>query len=117
MGLLTFVVEPLRGLFPNNFILFASTTSLFGLLVLAIVVNVLQQLLIKKRNEPPVVFHWVPFFGSTVTYGIDPYEFFFSAREKVDASILFKSIADSKSSTAMCLHSFYLGRKQQCTWE
>jgi sterol 14-demethylase len=52
-------------------------------LVLAVVLNVLNQLLFKNPNEPPVVFHWLPIVGSTVTYGIDPYRFFFENRAKV----------------------------------
>lgn len=55
----------------------------FSFIVAAIVLNVLKQLLIKNPNEPPLVFHWVPFFGSTIVYGMDPYKFFFSNREKV----------------------------------
>jgi sterol 14-demethylase len=51
--------------------------------VLAIVLNVLNQLLFKNPNEPPVVFHWVPIIGSTITYGIDPYRFFFENKAKV----------------------------------
>jgi hypothetical protein len=35
------------------------------------------------NNEPPVVFHWLPIIGSTVTYGIDPYKFFFAQQKKV----------------------------------
>lgn len=58
-------------------------SALISLCVLAIVLNVLSQLLFKNPKEPPVVFHWVPFVGSTITYGIDPYKFFFSCREKV----------------------------------
>ena len=50
--------------------------------VLTIVLNVLKQLLFRNPHEPPVVFHWIPFIGSTVTYGIDPYKFFFRCREK-----------------------------------
>ncbi len=57
--------------------------SLLSCFVLAIVVNVLSQLLLRNPNEPPVVFHWVPFIGSTITYGIDPYRFFFSCQKKV----------------------------------
>jgi sterol 14-demethylase len=53
------------------------------LIVLSVLTNVLVQLLFKNPNEPPVVFHWFPFIGSTVTYGIDPYKFFFNARKKV----------------------------------
>ncbi|KAF2480722.1 eburicol 14 alpha-demethylase [Neohortaea acidophila] len=55
----------------------------FALFVtLSILLNVLSQLLFRNPHEPPVVFHWVPFFGSTITYGIDPYRFFFACREK-----------------------------------
>ncbi|KAI9890435.1 MAG: Sterol 14-alpha demethylase [Vezdaea aestivalis] len=50
--------------------------------VLSIVLNVFNQLLFKNPHEPPVVFHWVPFFGSTILYGLDPYKFFFGCREK-----------------------------------
>ncbi|KAI9039337.1 cytochrome P450 [Aspergillus affinis] len=49
---------------------------------LSVAVNFLRQLLFKSPHEPPVVFHWFPFIGSTVKYGIDPYKFFFSCREK-----------------------------------
>ncbi|PWZ03716.1 putative sterol 14 alpha-demethylase [Testicularia cyperi] len=51
--------------------------------VVAIVLNVAQQLLLPKpKNLPPVVFHFVPIIGSAVTYGIDPYKFFFDCRAK-----------------------------------
>ncbi|PLB41256.1 cytochrome P450 [Aspergillus candidus] len=52
-----------------------------GALVL-VVLNVARQLLFRNPKEPPVVFHWVPFLGSTIAYGIDPYAFFSSCREK-----------------------------------
>jgi hypothetical protein len=52
-------------------------------LVLAVVYNVLAQLLLKNPNEPPVVFHWLPVIGNTVMYGMDPYRFFFECRAKV----------------------------------
>jgi sterol 14alpha-demethylase len=52
-------------------------------LVLAVVCNVLAQLLLKNPNEPPVVFHWFPVVGNTVMYGMDPYRFFFECRAKV----------------------------------
>ncbi len=65
----------------------ASTLAIagYGLVIFiaaAILINVLRQVLIKNPNEPPIVFHWVPIIGSTITYGIDPYNFFFSCREK-----------------------------------
>ena len=54
-------------------------------LVLAtiVLINVLSQVLSKRRTEPPVVFHWLPIIGSTVTYGIDPFKFFFECQKKV----------------------------------
>ena len=54
--------------------------SIISLIILA---NVLQQTLLKKPNEPPVVFHWLPVVGSTVTYGLDPFKFFFQCQAKV----------------------------------
>ncbi|KAF2759408.1 cytochrome P450 [Pseudovirgaria hyperparasitica] len=82
MGLLSAIVNPLVHISSD-----ISTPALIGasfaiFLTLSIVLNVLRQLLFKNPNEPPVVFHWVPFFGSTIVYGIDPYKFFFSCREK-----------------------------------
>ena len=53
------------------------------LVILAIVWNVLRQVLFKNLNEPPVVFHWVPIIGSTITYGIDPFKFFLENQKKV----------------------------------
>ncbi|KAF2146396.1 uncharacterized protein K452DRAFT_348920 [Aplosporella prunicola CBS 121167] len=50
--------------------------------VVLINVNVLRQLLYRNKNEPPVVFHWVPFLGNTISYGMDPYGFFLKCREK-----------------------------------
>ncbi|KAL4932813.1 cytochrome P450 [Aspergillus undulatus] len=47
-----------------------------------ILLNVARQLFFRNKNEPPVVFHWIPFVGNTVTYGMNPYKFFFSCREK-----------------------------------
>lgn len=54
--------------------------------VLAVITHVFRQLFFRNPHEPPVVFSWIPFFGSTITYGIDPYKFFFSCREKVSAT-------------------------------
>ncbi|PPJ51857.1 hypothetical protein CBER1_09576 [Cercospora berteroae] len=44
--------------------------------------NVLKQIFFKDSHKPPVVFHWLPLIGSTVSYGQDPYAFFFACREK-----------------------------------
>ncbi|MCJ1465999.1 Lanosterol 14-alpha-demethylase [Pseudocyphellaria aurata] len=53
-----------------------------SLLVLVILYNLLQQLFFKHPNEPPIVFHWLPIIGSTISYGIDPYKFFFDCQAK-----------------------------------
>jgi sterol 14alpha-demethylase len=57
--------------------------ALGALITLAILLNIANQLLFKNPDEPPLVFHLLPFIGSTITYGIDPFVFFFSCREKV----------------------------------
>lgn len=83
MGILAAVSEPLRDLLSNKSTSVVIAGGFLSFFVVAVVFNVLGQLLIKNPNEPPLVFHWVPFIGSTITYGIDPYRFFFSCREKV----------------------------------
>ncbi|KAI5466371.1 cytochrome P450 [Mariannaea sp. PMI_226] len=50
--------------------------------VLSVFLNVASQILFKNPNEPPLVFHWFPFIGSTVTYGMDPPKFFKENRAK-----------------------------------
>lgn len=56
--------------------------SFIGLVILA---NILQQL-VKRPNEPPVVFHYVPIFGSAIAYGMNPFNFFFECQKKVFAN-------------------------------
>lgn len=51
--------------------------------LIVVVVNLIHQQFFYRRNEPPLVFHWFPFVGNTVAYGMDPYKFFFECREKV----------------------------------
>lgn len=59
----------------------------YGLLsaLAAIALNIVYQwsYRILNRTKPPLVFHWIPFLGSTISYGINPYNFFFSCQEKV----------------------------------
>ena len=83
MGILATVTESLRIPLYNQSVGVIIAGGLLALIILAVVFNVLGQLLVKNPNEPPVVFHWIPFIGSTVTYGIDPYKFFFSCQKKV----------------------------------
>lgn len=88
MGLLATIAGPLVDLISHRSIGVVIASGVASFVVLAILLNVLKQLLFRNPNEPPVVFHWVPFIGSTITYGIDPYKFFFSCRQKVWCSRL-----------------------------
>ncbi|KAL4895204.1 cytochrome P450 [Aspergillus ambiguus] len=63
-----------------SFLLVGSYAALGALSLIAW--NVIRQLLFRNPTEPPVVFHWIPFLGSTISYGIDPYAFFASCRQK-----------------------------------
>ncbi|KAJ5221143.1 uncharacterized protein N7469_010030 [Penicillium citrinum] len=53
-----------------------------GIVLISVLLNVFNQLFLYNRNEPPVVFHWFPILGSTISYGMDPYQFFFACRQK-----------------------------------
>lgn len=53
-------------------------------LVVSVVLNVFKQILFKDPHRPPVVFHWFPFVGSTITYGRDPLKFFEDCKKKVN---------------------------------
>ncbi|OBT60788.1 hypothetical protein VE03_09960 [Pseudogymnoascus sp. 23342-1-I1] len=50
--------------------------------IVTIALNIIRQLCFYNKNEPPVVFHWVPFLGNTITYGMKPYVFFAAAQKK-----------------------------------
>ncbi|KAI9701390.1 MAG: Lanosterol 14-alpha-demethylase [Bogoriella megaspora] len=82
MGILETIAGPLAERLANTSTGLVVCAGIASLIVLTIVLNALKQLLSRNPNEPPIVFHWVPFIGSTITYGIDPYKFFFSCREK-----------------------------------
>lgn len=88
MGLLAVILERLHEQLCFRSLGAIIAGGLLSFLVLAIVLNVLGQLLLKNANEPPLVFHWVPFFGSTITYGIDPYHFFFRCQKKVETILV-----------------------------
>lgn len=64
-------------------LLFTASVSTVAALAVLVILNVFYQSTAKNRNEPPVVFHWFPFLGNTVSYGINPYNFFISCQEKV----------------------------------
>ncbi|WWD17499.1 hypothetical protein CI109_101940 [Kwoniella shandongensis] len=50
---------------------------------LIIGLNVFQQVALpRNKSLPPIVFHYIPWFGSAAYYGEDPYKFLFECREK-----------------------------------
>lgn len=61
----------------------ALASGIISLLLLLTFLNVLKQLLFKNPNEPPIVFHWIPIIGSTISYGMNPYKFFHESQAKV----------------------------------
>lgn len=97
MGILQVVAGPLSQQFSQ-----LGTASQIGVAIasfvcISVVLNVLQQILFKKPNEPPLVFHWFPIIGSTITYGMDPPRFFKENREKVrDKEPPFEFVPDAR---------------------
>ena len=71
-----------------------------SIVIITVIANALKQMLLKNPNEPPLVFHWIPFIGSTVTYGIDPFKFFFDCQAKV-RDVLSHSSDDSTEVVAV----------------
>lgn len=59
--------------------------AVYGLigLVASILISVCRQLFFRRKTEPPAVFHWVPYIGNAVSYGMDPVAFFEKYRAKV----------------------------------
>lgn len=93
-------------------------------IVLSVVINVLAQLLFKNPNEPPVVFHWFPFIGNTISYGIDPYKFFFECRRKVGQSSWNIELNPDRLANSLAMHSTatssrssYSAKRPQSSWE
>lgn len=83
MGVFENVAGPMASFTSHAPTPIVAVAGFFSFIVLAIVLNVLSQVLLKKATDPPMVFHWLPWIGSTVTYGMDPYKFFFANKEKV----------------------------------
>lgn len=83
MGLLQEISGPLSQQFLQLSVVSQAGVIFAGLLFASVFFNVLQQIVSKNPNEPPVVFHWFPLIGSTITYGMDPPRFFKENREKV----------------------------------
>ena len=82
MGLLQDAAAAFDSYFGNTATWKLVTLGFVSFVTIAILLNVAKQILFRNKNEPPLVFHWVPVIGSTISYGIDPYKFFFTCREK-----------------------------------
>ncbi|KAJ5475071.1 Eburicol 14-alpha-demethylase [Penicillium diatomitis] len=82
MGLLNALIDRVCEHCSSQSIFALLSVASVSIIALAVVLNVLRQLLFKNPHEPPVVFHWFPFVGSTISYGIDPFKFFNNARAK-----------------------------------
>ncbi|KAF1355505.1 14-alpha sterol demethylase Cyp51B [Delphinella strobiligena] len=82
MGLLGDVTQCVSGHLRGQAVWQLSMIGFGAFFVIACLLNIASQLLRRKSSEPPLVFHWIPFIGSTVTYGMDPYKFFFRCREQ-----------------------------------
>lgn len=81
--------------------------------LVSVVMNLIHQLFFYKHNEPPVVFHLFPFIGSTVSYGMDPYKFFFSSREKVRGDRLgFEAVDKAYTNLVRRYLHFHLTRQE-----
>lgn len=82
MGVLQYAAAGLDDYASQNGLVKLASSGLVTLVTGLILANIVQQLLFANPQEPPVVFHWIPFIGSTISYGIDPYKFFFACQEK-----------------------------------
>ncbi|KAF2636681.1 cytochrome P450 51 [Massarina eburnea CBS 473.64] len=56
--------------------------SFFAFCLFCIVANIARQLLFPNKKLPPVIFHWLPWLGSAISYGKDPYKFLFACQSK-----------------------------------
>lgn len=75
--------------------MFILPISLVVLIILSVAVNALLQCVFKDTNKPPLVFHYFPIIGSTITYGKDPLKFFEDCKQKVCSLLLYPFPASS----------------------
>ena len=118
MGLLATVAGPVADRLAGTPVFVLVAASIFGFVALSILLNVVRQIFLQNPNEPPVVFHWVPFLGSTITYGIDPVKFFSDCQQKVCylASGVSPSTSEANCTTIArrCLYICSLGEEDDC---
>ncbi|EJT73458.1 cytochrome P450 51 [Gaeumannomyces tritici R3-111a-1] len=82
MGLLQEVAEPVLQRFSQLGTASQVGAVVAGVVFLSVFLNVLKQVLFRDPTKPPVVFHWFPLIGSTITYGMDPPRFFRECKKK-----------------------------------
>lgn len=59
------------------------TAKISIMILIPFIHNLLWQLYCSIRTDrAPLVFHWIPWFGSAVVYGMQPYDFFENCRAK-----------------------------------
>ncbi|KAH8900463.1 cytochrome P450 [Thozetella sp. PMI_491] len=75
-------MEPLRVAYANLPLALSIPLTLVFISLVSVVQNVIRQVYFADPHRPPVVFHLVPWVGSTVRYGMDPYKFFFECQAK-----------------------------------
>ena len=67
----------------NYFLSLSLTQQITILVVFPFIYNIAWQLLYSLRKDRvPMVFYWIPWFGSAASYGMQPYEFFEKCRLK-----------------------------------
>ncbi|KAI8270876.1 Eburicol 14-alpha-demethylase [Colletotrichum sp. SAR11_239] len=61
-----------------------SPLVVYGLagLAVSIIISICRQLFFQNKSLPPTVFHWIPYVGNAVSYGMDPVAFFEKYRAK-----------------------------------
>lgn len=114
MGVLEAIITPLNIQIAQHGTGVVVAAGVAACLVLAIVLNVLNQVLLKNPNEPPVVFHLFPIIGSTITYGIDPYKFFFENQAKVRTIQSLQTVERLTEIVWRCLHFHLTWKEDDC---
>ncbi|CAI5760110.1 unnamed protein product [Candida verbasci] len=67
----------------SQFVSFSLLKQVLILIIIPFLYNIVWQFLYSLRNDrAPLVFYWIPWFGSAVGYGQQPYEFFEQCRQK-----------------------------------
>jgi sterol 14-demethylase len=87
MGLLADVFDKITQVAhgESSYVIFS--IALLVALLSSVLWHIGRQLFFKAKHEPPEVFSWLPFIGHTISYGMDPPNFFAAQRKKVRESM------------------------------